>query len=491
MSSLQKNFAFLTASSLLSPVFSMVLVLAISRVLGVEALGKYSLMMTVFVLGQSCAPLGLPVVITREVAQAHQDAGRYFMSACAITVTLVVAALAVVSGGLRWAMTDVELRWAIELVLVSLVPSVVTAHGEAVLLAFERAGDFVVLNLIENAVRAAIGTVLVVLGYGIVGIAVVLLALRVATGGAFLVVLRRRGVPLPAPIDRRLCRHLLRYVPVLGSIPIVNAIYARADIFLLTWLGTWTEVGLYSAGLRLVDVTRSIPPAYARALYPILSRLRASATEEFATVARRSIRNILLLVVPIALLLSGLAQPVIVLLYGPNLVAGAASLQVLAWALVPMALATTLAQMLFSADRQAIDLRVNIIATVVSVAAGGLMIPRWGAVGAASAILVSTSVYATLQYVFVCQIVADVSALGQMGKLFAIAVASSLLMFLTVATNAVMAGIVGLGTYGAGIVITRIMSRKDIQRAWLVLSSTGSSGRSALRHATTVRKRVA
>lgn len=463
-SMLHKNFAFLSASSLLSPVFSMVLVLAISRLQGVEVLGKYSLMMTVFVLGQNCAALGLPIVITREVAQAHHNAGRYFISACLLTMTIVLLAVVGAIGGLRWAMSDVELRWALELVLLSLLPSVVTAYGEAVLLAFERAGDFVALNLLENTLRAAVGTCLVFLGGGIVSLAVAVLVLRVLTSAAFIVALRRRGVALSMQVDGRLCRTLLRYMPVLGSIPIVNAIYARADIFLLTWFGTWADVGLYSAGLRLVDVTRSIPPAYARALYPILSRLRASAPDEFRAVSQRSIRNILMLVVPIALLLSGLAKPVILLLYGPQLAEAAASLRVLAWALVPVALATTLAQMLFAADKQAIDLRVNLLATVVSVAAGMLLVPFWGAVGAAVAVLISSSVYAALQYRFVCQMVTDVAARRLMTTLATIAASSALLMLLVENAHPILTGIVGLAAYAVGLTLAGLITRSDLDR---------------------------
>jgi O-antigen/teichoic acid export membrane protein len=465
MTRLYKNFALLTASNLLSPLFSMVLVLAISRLQGVEMLGKYSLMMTVFVIGQSCAPLGLPIIVTREVARAHRQAGRYFMASCAVTTAVVLLVVGAAAGTLPMIMQDAPVRVAVELVLLSLVPTVVIAYGEAVLLAFERAADFVALNLAENVVRSAIGTGIVFFGGGIVGLAIALLAVRTATSIAFVILLRRRAVELSARIDRRLCGALLRYVPVLGAIPMINALYARADVLLLTWLGTWSDVGLYSAGLRLVDIARSVPPAYARALYPVLSRLRLNAPEEFQTVARRAIRNILLLVVPMALVLCAWAKPIIAMLYGESLAGASTSLQVLAWVLVPMALATTLAQMLFAADKQVIDLRVNVLATVVSVAAGTLLVPKWGAVGAAVAVLSSASVYAALQYVFVCQAVTPVSAAGQMAKLFAIAAATALLMLLMRGANPVMAAVAGLIAYAGGLALARVITRGDLDRA--------------------------
>ena len=161
----------------------------------------------------------------------------------------------------------------------------------------------------------------------------------------------------------------------------------------------------------------------------------------------------------------------IALLYGPKLAAAGASLHVLAWALVPMALATTLAQMLFAVDKQAIDLRVNVIATLVSVAGGAVLIPRWGAVGAAAAVLVSTSLYAGLQYVFVCQAVTDVSALGQLGKLLAIAAISLVVMLLVPGTNLLLTATVGLAAYAAGLAIAGVITRRDLDRVRLSLAS--------------------
>jgi O-antigen/teichoic acid export membrane protein len=468
MNRLYKNFALLTASNLLTPLFTMALVLAISRLQGVEILGKYSLMMTVFVVGQSCVSLGLPVVITREVAKHPGDAGRYFVSACAVTFAIAGVAIALALVALRW-QVDFDLRTALSLVLLSLLPSVVTLCGEAVLLAFERARDLVVISFTETAARALIGTVLVFLGGGIVSLALSLLALRLLAGVAFLAMLRRRRVVFTRGFDTVLCARLARDIPVLGSIPIVNSLYARADVFLLTWLGTWTDVGLYSAALRLVDVARTIAPAYSRALYPVLARLRAESTGEFAALARRSIRDIMLLVLPIVLVLSGFARPLIVALYGERLAAAADVLRILAWSLVATTLATTLAQILFAAKLQAIDLRVNIIATAFIALAGGMLIPRWGAAGAALAVLLSSGLYAGLQYFFVRRAVTDPAALALLAKLAAVAAAGTVAMAFASTAPMLGAGAGAVAAYAVAIWATRILGRDDIERVYDIL----------------------
>jgi hypothetical protein len=65
---LVRNFSFLTASNLLLPIATMALVVAISRLGGAELLGEYSLLMSFFLIGQTCSTAGLQILSTRDVA---------------------------------------------------------------------------------------------------------------------------------------------------------------------------------------------------------------------------------------------------------------------------------------------------------------------------------------------------------------------------------------------------------------------------------------
>ncbi|HLK10808.1 MAG TPA: oligosaccharide flippase family protein [Candidatus Binatia bacterium] len=463
---MRRNFVFLAASNMLAPFFSMVLVLAISRLRGVEELGRYSLLMTVFIVGQTIAGFGLPVIVTRDVAQAHGRAGAYFVGASLVSLLLVVPLLLVGEPALvRW-VTGAEMGPALFVVLLTLVPSSITQAGEAVLLAFERAPDFVMINLAETTARACVGCAVVLAGHGVVAIAVVILVLRTLAAAAFVVVLRWRGVRPALRPDRGLCRDLLREVPVVGAIPVVNSIYARADVFLLSSLSTWAEVGLYSAALRLVDLARTIPPAYARSLYPVLARLRGESEAEFAREARAALRIALLIVGPLCLGLFVLAHPLVVRLFGPQLAPATTVLRVLCWTLIPLGLAITLAQILFSADRQAIDLRVNVVATAASIGLNVLLIPRLGAVGAAVAVLVTTTLYAGLQYVWVAGNITRPRALGHLARLVAaLAAASVAALVLREPLGEIGAALAAGGVFAAGLVASGLVTVEEIRRA--------------------------
>jgi len=475
---LHRNFASIALSNLLAPCFSLALVLAIGRIQGVEALGKYSLVMTCFVVGQVVAGLGLPLVITREVARRPDAGGRYFVHGAALSGACTAPCVALAAWLLGRMMSDGEVALALTFTLLGFLPSAITQCGEAVLLAHERASDFVAVNLGETALRALFGTALVLLGYGVVAIAALILALRVVAALVYVGVLRHRGVSLRVGFDRDLLRTLARNVPVTGAIPIVNTLYARADMFLLSSLASWSDVGLYSAALRLVDLARTLPPAYARALYPVLARLAAPGQHEhFTAEARRALRRVTIVSVPIALCLSGLAVPLMRLLFGAQLVAAAGVLEVLAWALVPLALAVTLAQMLFAANRQDIDLQVNVAGTVASVAGCALLIPPLGAVGAAIAVVVATTIYAALQYVGVRARVTDPRITGDLTRLLGVTAAAAACVWALSHASAVAATALGLAVYGAGLGATGIVSRDELRGRLRTLGLRAPSSR--------------
>ena len=459
-----RNFAFIAVSNVLAPMFSLVLVLAISRFQGVEVLGKYSLLMGVFVFGMSVAGFGLPVVITREVAQSPRDAGRWFVNAAALSAAialplLVVALLACA----KWA-DDGDMALALGLTALTVLPSAVTQCAEAVLLAYERAHDFVMINLAETALRAVAGTLLVLGGWGVVAIAVLLLVLRIVAAVAFVVVLRWRGVHTPTRVESVLIRRLLSYIPVTGLIPVVNALYARADVFLLSSLASWRDVGLYSAALRLVDLARTVTPAYARAMYPVLARLRATGETEYAEVARRATRNGLLLTAPIVLVLYGCADLLIRLLFGPALAPAADTLRILAWAVIPFALAIVLAQVLFASDRQAVDLGVNLASMAVSGLAAVVLIPRFGAAGAALAAVAASSAYASLQYAGVVRWAVPLGMGSDLWRL-ALAMAGALLVLhATYAAGQVVATGLALVALAALLAATGLLPMSEVRR---------------------------
>ena len=460
--SLLKNFSFLTASGILMPFASMALVVTISRIGGVEMLGHYTLLLTFFFIGQTCSTAGLQILITREVARSRALAGAYLLSGSVIGALAVVVISAILLPSFMWSVPGANVRVSLVLMALALLPTTVIAFAESVLLAFEHAEDFVVVNFIETVVRTITGTIVVFLGYGIVGVAATFLVCRAAAACASVGRVFRREPRTALVLDRRCFRDLAQQIPVVGSIPILNALYWRLDTLMLTWMRGIVDVGFYGASSRILDITRNIPQAYARALYPVLSRASHAERAEFEKLSRDSLVWIVVATVPISLATFGLARWIIAILYGPDMTPAIVGLQIVAWLIVPYSLTSTLAQILFASGNQALDLRVNFIAVLTSATLNFFLIPRFGFVGAAATALVTISLHVTLQYQFVRRRVFDPHAVAAFARIGVVTIASSAVMVVGGGYTPILATTLGLVCYAAGLWMTGIVERRHV-----------------------------
>src|SRR5262249_52573123 len=102
-------------------------------------MGKYSLMTTVFVLGQNCISLGFPILITRETAKSPINASQYYINSCIVSIGLLSIILIFIFPALYIYTVDTEMLFSMCLILLALIPSVFTMYAESVLLGLERA----------------------------------------------------------------------------------------------------------------------------------------------------------------------------------------------------------------------------------------------------------------------------------------------------------------------------------------------------------------
>lgn len=436
-------------------------------------MGKYSLMTTVFILGQNCISLGFPVFITRETAKSPIHASQYYVNSCIVSLGLLSIILILLCPSLWFLTEDIEIQFSLQLILLSLIPSVFTIYAEAVLLGLERTEGFVFITVIENILRVVSSTFFVFFGYGVIAIATITLILRLISCFFLLSTMSKSGVRFTFHMNTILCKELLQQIPVLGSIPIVNALYSRADVLLITWMRGLSDVGLYSASTRLVDLARLLPMAYGRALYPLISRLYSQRQEEFQQAFINASRTLLLVMFCMAIILSGLADYFIVWLYGATFQEAAMVLRLLAWTIIPYSLACILAQILFSTNHQVLDLRVNIIATLVSIGLNMLIIPLWGAMGAACVSMISMTLYASMQYFYVSTRIVNPALIPLFIKMGLMGLGgwTTIIIALFLGWNPFLVGCLGVAVYTLGLLGSGVLTQQDFSATYGLIES--------------------
>lgn len=185
-------------------------------------------------------------------------------------------------------------------------------------------------------------------------------------------------------------RRLGEAAPLGGSLLLMRVLI-NSDLILLGILSVPAVAGVYAAAAKLGFLIVVAMEVLWKALLPRLSRLAAGPEGERSPAYRARVQALFTLVmavlVPVAVLAASRAPQLLGLLYGGRYAEAAPVFRILMGSYVLLALGWFLGGALLAVDRQRDGLRPQALAAGVAVAAHVLLIPRWGAPGAAWAML--------------------------------------------------------------------------------------------------------
>jgi O-antigen/teichoic acid export membrane protein len=190
---------------------------------------------------------------------------------------------------------------------------------------------------------------------------------------------------------------LSRSWPLLFS-SIGSVIYLKVDLVMLEHFVGSAEVGIYAVAARLSEVWYFIPTALAGSLFPAIIKYRELSPGDYQARMQRLYRVMVLASVGIAVPVTLLAGPLIRVLYGPVYADAARVLMIHIWACPAIFMGALFSRWLISENLLIFSLTRHGFGAVSNVGLNLMLIPRFGAVGAAVATLAS---YAISSY-FAC-----------------------------------------------------------------------------------------
>jgi O-antigen/teichoic acid export membrane protein len=396
MSSLRavvRNSAVLFAGTAASKALVFASYLLLVRALGVEGFGLYSLVFAYLAFFELLPDAGLDGLVVREASRRRERSAGILGEALALRGLLAVGALLpamllvglvtddprgpwlVALGALTWLCSFRRASWRslwelpYRLALRMEVPTALGLAAEAAhvlaLLAFVPVGGLVAAVAAQGAAALPFAVILVVLA-----------ARRLAPRAA-----NASGVG-------RLARASLPLLALLFA----NTVLARADVLLLQLLRGAREVGIYAAPVRLVEVATLIPPLLLGSVYPLLAGAAAQDPARADRLFRVSLRFLAAGVVPLILVEMFWARGLVQLLFGAEFEDSIGVLQVLAATLVFAFTDILLNAYFLAAGLEKQNAGLVAVAAAANVAANLVLIPRYGAVGAAWSTLLAYAV---------------------------------------------------------------------------------------------------
>ena len=443
------------------------------RVLGLENYGYYAHAVNLIGFFGPLTDFGLGVLLTREVSRRPDAAAAYFAIVQRVRLLLSIAAIPVVVlimlAFWRADIVQPNTILAAGLLAVALIPANVAGTASSLFAARERMDYTALVQVATALLTVGLGTVAIAVGWGIVGLAGTALIANVVTAFVLLRALPRTATP-NASWDGRLAWTLMVASLPLMLNALLNVLFFRIDIQVLTMARDISEVGFYGAAYKYVEAFALLPSALVLALFPALSRIAPNDRAALQRIFNKALQFMLVLAVGGAVCFSWYATSFIWVIGGDKFLPhGATALAILIWFL-PLSYVNAITQyVLIALDRQKWIAIAFALATAFNLVTNIIFIPHYGYAAAATTTVLSEIVLLAPFFIILRQREVSLPIIGVAWRPLLAGVGMFAVAWLTSGLPALpsmaLAGIVYLGL----VIVLGALPREDIARLWSAL----------------------
>ncbi|MBI0584248.1 MAG: flippase [Methanomassiliicoccus sp.] len=264
----------------------------------------------------------------------------------------------------------------------------------SILTAFEKMHYVLYTNLIERIFTVAVAIVMLLLGFGLLVVALVVLIgslLNILLG--LLVTTRRIVRPARLPDFRQAHRQLRSAIPYAASGVLVTSLYSLNGVLVMN-LTLWTGGGqvfaahstaIYILAFNLVVALIGVPTVLITVLLPVISRMYKTSSGMTQLTLQKVMKYMFALGLPVTVGGILLSDRLIQFIYAPDFWDSAQVFRLLLPVIAISFFGTGISSVLASADRIRLTTVASGVAAAVNAALCFLLIPIYGAPGAAVA----------------------------------------------------------------------------------------------------------
>ncbi len=384
LTSLTRNTFFGILSSILSRVGNTILFILVINTLGLTGGGTYNLGLAYFFIASRFAFWGLDHLLTREVAKDRSKAGLYltnFLFARGVLALLIVILFIILVKIVNY---DPSTELVIILMLLSVFPENINNLCWSSYAAFEEY-HLANIGMIANvAIKLGLGFLLLFLGADLAEVALALLLGHSMAMFINLVLVRKRYLPngWRRPEPTFIKEQLIIGLPFI-FVSVFFILDNRLDNILLSFFSTEAEIGIYGSAVAIIVALSLIPEGYRIAILPVMARYREEGDQPLQVLYSRSYKFLLTMALPLTIATIVMADEIVALLYKDALPETAMALRILAIAVTFIYINILNNRLLIVHNRQNLIARFLLVAFLVNVLANLILMPTFGAIGAA------------------------------------------------------------------------------------------------------------
>ena len=312
-----ENSSVIILGNILERVLGLFITIALARYFGQTGFGKLSFLAIFFFYLASIDNQWIRPILVREMSRDECNAGRIIGNGLVIKALISVAAI------IFFWITIGVIKPTPDIVILAIFTSwslflnSLTSSYEIVFQVSLKMKYFIGLNIFIRILNLMLVYLIIFFKQNLFNFYI----LSLIPGFILLGLLRHYSAKITKPsfkFDTILWRRIFRESWPLGLTAVFIFIYHRIDQTLLLYFKGPEDLGLYAAGLKLVEVLNIIPLAFMIPMLPLLSSCFNKSEVDFKNKYRLSFRYLLVFIIPLAMGISLFPGQIIRLFYGGN-----------------------------------------------------------------------------------------------------------------------------------------------------------------------------
>lgn len=403
-----KKFAFDVGITLLASVVAMplgfVITIALGRYLGAGDLGLYRMVITIYGIAMLVAAIGIPATMIKYVAGFKDDRTKFnqLVSSGVITSLFLgigFIALFYFSSGIFDGIFNMPGLSNLLKILSPVFPFVLVGGALLGMLnGLREMKKYAAATIVQSVLMVIITVGLIYYGFGVAG-AVIGVVLSSIGSCLFLIWVSKDYFEIVFSKYVPTTKKMLRFGAQIFGANAINMINYQADILLIGFFLTATDVGYYAVAVGFSRFFWIIPQAIQTITYPATSEYWANNNHSaLQTMIDKSMKYTACILLPIGLGVGFFAKDIITLIFGEGFICSVLPLQILIVGTVIFGIACkAIGSSLAGVNRPDLSLKTTSAGAILNIILNVLLIPHFGIVGAAIATAISLI---TMSFVF-------------------------------------------------------------------------------------------
>ena len=392
-----ENMSWLLISQIIASIFGFIWTVLIARYLGVSNNGILGFAISITAIFGMIDDMGISTHIVRHIATDYDSAPKYLGNALPLKLIFV---------GFKFIITIIVLfilginEFTIKITLIFSIEMVFKSFNNCfygTFQAFEKGKYQGIGNTIMNTTTLIFILISIYTDIGILGVSFSYLLANLITFIYLYYVLNNHIVKPKFELDTEFCKRI-----TLASLPfvitgILYTVYYSIDVVMLTNMIGDYATGIYNATYKLIAVLNLFYGVYTSVIFPVMSKFFKNDESMLLISFEKSIKYLMLLIIPVAVATVFYSTDIIHLIYGHEYDAASSVLSILIWTVCLLFISGACNTLLNASHKEVSVTKIYAIAAVFNIVLNFFMIPYLSYDGAAITTVLSDLLIVILQ----------------------------------------------------------------------------------------------